>query len=41
MATPRFNAGKFLIAIAVVIAAALVAAFVLNQLEARGLTNLF
>ena len=37
MAKPRFNAGKVLIALAAVIAVALVAGFVLNQLEGRGL----
>jgi hypothetical protein len=37
MAKPRFNAGKFIVGLAVVIAVALVAAFVLNQLQARGL----
>ena len=37
MAKPGFNAGKVLIALAAFIAVALVAGFVLNQLQARGL----
>jgi hypothetical protein len=37
MAQPGFNAGKFFIAIATLVAVGLIAAFVLNQLQARGL----
>jgi hypothetical protein len=37
MAKTRFNAGKLLLVLAVLIAVALIAGFVLTQLQVRGL----